>query len=207
MKKLFIGLLLTSILISCNNQKKETPKTETQPIIEKQTKPSFDKTVYQKKGKEIAMATFKVFKGHIQKVASTQGLPAVVDFCNKKALQLTDSMAQANNVIIKRTSHKLRNEKNAPDAAQKEILDTYLKAQEEGQALKPIVKKDKDGYVHFYGPIKLKHECLKCHGQPEKDISPAIYKVIKEKYPNDQATGFKEGDLRGIWDIKFLEKK
>ena len=204
MRKLLLGLLLTSFFVACNETKEKSPvQTEKKEV----SKPSFDKSAYKKKGKEIAMATFKVFKGHIQKIASTQGLPAVVGFCNERAMQLTDSMAQVNNVIIKRTSHKLRNEKNAPNAAEKEVIDTYLKAQEQGQALKPIVKKDQDGFVHFYGPIKIKHECLKCHGQLEKEVSPEIYKIIKQKYPNDQAINFKEGELRGIWNIKFLEKK
>jgi len=47
---------------------------------------------------------------------------------------------------------------------------------------------------------------LQCHGQIGKDIHDDVYKVIKEKYPQDKATGFKVGELRGIWDIKFLEK-
>ena len=40
--------------------------------------------------------------------------------------------------------------------------------------------------------------CLKCHGT---DLSPAVTAKLTELYPDDKATGFKEGDLRGAFVV------
>jgi hypothetical protein len=45
-------------------------------------------------------------------------------------------------------------------------------------------------------PIKLKAECQMCHG-PAEEIDEAVMAAISESYPEDQAVGFVEGDLRG----------
>ena len=45
--------------------------------------------------------------------------------------------------------------------------------------------------------------CLQCHGSPEKDIAPATMAAIKKLYPEDKATGFQLGDLRGLWRVTF----
>jgi len=41
-------------------------------------------------------------------------------------------------------------------------------------------------------PIRLKAECLLCHG-PQDQISPDIQNALKTHYPEDQARAFKRG--------------
>jgi hypothetical protein len=45
--------------------------------------------------------------------------------------------------------------------------------------------------------------CLNCHGEPDKDIKPENLALIRRLYPQDQATGFQLGELRGAWRIDF----
>ncbi len=206
MRKILWITALIVTLSACQNDTKQQPKEEAGKAQKtKAATPDFDHKAYKMKGMIIAKNTFKVFKSNIQAVASKEGLPGVVNFCHDNAKKLADSLGKVHNVVIKRTSHKLRNGKNEPDPGSKAVLEDYLKLQENHTSMEPVVKKGADGYVHFYAPIKLKKECLKCHGTPGKEIPEGIYKLIKTKYPNDEATGFKEGDLRGIWDIKFLD--
>jgi len=208
MKKILIITVLIFGMTACqNSNSKKEVSTENAPVEKApEKKPAFDHKAYKMKGMIIAKSTFKAFKSKIDKVAAEGGLPAVVNFCHDNALKLSDSMGKAHHVIIKRTSHKLRNAANKPDIDDEAVLNEYLKLQEEQKPMEPVVLKDSEGYVHFYAPIKLKEACLKCHGTPGKEIPESIYKLIKEKYPNDQAVNFKAGELRGIWDIKFLEK-
>ena len=208
MKKiLWISALILTLSACQDNIKKEKEaEKELQPKAETKTaKPAFDHKAYKMKGMIIAKNTFKVFKSNIQAVVAKDGLPGVVDFCHDNAMKLTDSLGKSHNVVIKRTSHKLRNSENKPDIDSEAVINEYLRLQEEQNNMEPVVMKDADGYVHFYAPIKLKKECLKCHGTPGKEIPEPVYKLIKSKYPNDKATGFKVGELRGIWDIKFLD--
>ncbi|HFX18259.1 MAG TPA: DUF3365 domain-containing protein [Flavobacteriales bacterium] len=207
-KNVLIIFVLASLSACQNNTKKTQSTTNTQADqVTDHQKPAFDQKAYKMKGMIIAKTAFKTFKGKIQATAQRDGMPAVVDFCHDNAIKLTDSIAKANNVVIKRTSHKLRNPQNKPDIDEEAVINEYFKDQKEGKPMEPVVLKDTEGYVHFYAPIKIKAACLQCHGQPGKQIHDDIYQLIKQKYPNDQAVEFKEGDLRGIWDIKFLDKK
>jgi len=204
MKKVLIMSLVLLGLVACqNNEKKEV--LETKPVEKKEAKPAFDTKAYKMKGKEIAQGTFKIFKGKIEAIGPKKGLTAVVDFCHENAGKLSDSLGRVHNVVIRRSSHKFRNPENKPDLDEEAVLNEYLRLQEENKPMEPVVMKDSEGYVHFYAPIKLKEKCMQCHGEVGKDIPEEVYKVIKEKYPNDKATGFKTGELRGIWNIKFLD--
>ena len=56
----------------------------------------------------------------------------------------------------------------------------------------------------FYKPIMINSKaCLKCHGEPGKHIAAETSEKIKERYPNDFATGFRLNEFRGSWKITF----
>ena len=55
------------------------------------------------------------------------------------------------------------------------------------------------GYVE---PIVAQPLCLTCHG---KAISEATRAALAERYPDDKATGFEKGDLRGLFWVEFRE--
>jgi hypothetical protein len=54
-----------------------------------------------------------------------------------------------------------------------------------------------NGYVE---PIGIKPLCLACHGEA---LAPDVAARIGELYPKDRATGFTEGDLRGVFWVEY----
>ena len=206
MKKILLVSFMVLSLAACQNNNKKEVKKDVAPAQVPVNKPAFNHKSYKMKGMLIAKMTFRHFKSKIQEIGQKEGLPAVVNFCHDNAIKLTDSIGAAHHVVIKRTSFKLRNPDNKPDIDEEAVLNEYAKNLEAHKPMEPVVLKDSEGFVHFYAPIKVKQACLQCHGVPGKDIHEDVYKVIKQKYPDDKATGFKAGDLRGIWDIKFLDK-
>ena len=60
-----------------------------------------------------------------------------------------------------------------------------------------------DGSVAWYGPIVTLEPCTKCNGTVGGDITKADRALISGRYPGDLATGFKPGDLRGIWSLRI----
>jgi len=98
---------------------------------------------------------------------------------------------------VRRTALKVRNDKvNMPDETDVKVMKKF----EEEIAAKKLTPKSievvKVGETtRIYKPLVTKKVCLKCHGS---DLSPKIAEAIKSAYPNDKATGFKEGDLRGV---------
>ena len=45
--------------------------------------------------------------------------------------------------------------------------------------------------------IPVVEPCLTCHGDAE-EMDPAVIEAIREMYPEDAATGYDVGDLRGL---------
>jgi len=163
------------------------------------------KQEYTQKGKEIAQATMKELGGNLMKQMKLGGPKVAVPFCNAAAYPLTDKMAQKYDVKIKRTSHKIRNPKNAPNLQEKKVIQAYLASLNKKEKITPVVQQEADKKVHFYAPIILQKKCLACHGTVGKEVSRETDSIIKSFYPKDKATGFKVGDLRGIWSITFNE--
>jgi len=186
MNKIALILVALFILSSCSKSlsKKEVEK-------------------YTIQGKEIAQATAKKLGGSLVEKMKDGGVKEAVPFCNTKAISLTDEMANKFDVTIKRTSHLLRNENNKPNDEEVVVINNYRDLIENGKKLKPVVELDNNGNPHFYAPIILQKKCLACHGEVGIDVTKKSDSIIESHYPKDLATGFKEGDLRGIWSITF----
>lgn len=157
-------------------------------------------------GEEIITLTFDTLRNTLLREIGHKGFPGAVEFCNTNALLLTNTYAGAN-ITIKRTSGQLRNMTNAPDSMEQRILELYLSLKSSRKELKPVIEKDDAGNQHYFKPIIIQAMCLNCHGDKNNQIKPATWQAIQVKYPSDAAWGYKEGELRGIWHVKFMSAK
>ncbi len=154
-------------------------------------------------GHKIAKVSFASLSGNLKAAMTAGGPENAIKFCNINAQPLTDSLSKAFKARIKRTSLKLRNPLNRPDSLEIYILDLYAQIE---KMQKPMVGKtllSKENEVRYFAPIVLKAQCLLCHGTVGREVKEETYALIKKYYPDDQATGYREGQLRGIWSINF----
>ena len=109
---------------------------------------------------------------------------------------------------VRRVSEKVRNRADTPDADERDVLTFWarehaagrLKATDEHEE---IVTENGRRYFHYMRPILIAGPvCLQCHGEPAK-LAPGVAEALKELYPNDQATGYSVGDLRGAISVKI----
>ncbi len=119
-------------------------------------------------------------------------------FCATEAYPLTDELNSklGKAVNVKRISLKNRNPANAPQADEKVVLEALESLNNAGVMLPKMLIKavDADTYK-YYKPLRINKEvCLKCHGNIAKSEVGAL---IAKHYPEDKATGYKMGDLRG----------
>lgn len=129
-----------------------------------------------------------------------QGVVEAVNYCNLEASGITENLPEG--VAVGRTSHKVRNPENKPDALLEGPLNYYLElAKEEKQGRPQITQLPDDSWL-YVEPIYAQSMCLACHGS---NINRKVQAAINEKYPNDEATGFEEGDFRGMFWLKFKE--
>jgi hypothetical protein len=162
---------------------------------------------YLEKGKMIAKATFTALSGQLKTAMAEGGVPNAVEYCNLVAYPLVDSLSQVHQATIRRTSTKVRNPKDKPTRIEQDVLEQYAKSKEQGEKLQPKVLQLADGDVAFFAPIMIDAPCLNCHGDVGEVVTEENYALIQSFYPEDQAVGYKMGDLRGMWSITFETDK
>lgn len=136
------------------------------------------------------------------------GPEAAVAACQTQALPLTgEKLADPPTLVsVKRTSLRLRNPANAPDAAERLALDLVAKLVADGQALPPVLVQriqpagPTKPEWRVYRPIATKAECLVCHGDPATQ-SPALRTALQTRYPADAATGYAADQWRGLFRV------
>lgn len=153
-------------------------------------------------GLNLVLKTKAVIGKNLSQAIAVGGPVYAINFCNTKALPLTDSMAKELKVEIKRVSDQPRNPKNTATKEELAIIKEMKNALSSGKSPSPILKEDGSNYLGYYA-IETNGMCLQCHGTPNKELQPETFEAIKAKYPKDQATGYQENQLRGIWVLKF----
>lgn len=134
------------------------------------------------------------------------GPPQGVTLCNLQANPLTRQvLEQADPAItaVKRTSLRVRNPANAPDAAEQAALDRVAAIIAGGAEPPPLLVQslaataDQPAEIRVYRSMTVAPGCLACHGDPT-GFTPALRTALQQTYPEDTATGYAEGDWRGL---------
>jgi len=124
----------------------------------------------------------------LSKAIATRQASGAIDVCRTLAPRLCAEIGTEYGVTIGRTAVKLRNPGNQiPDWAKQHI------AAGDGN---PATLRHEDGRLGLLQAIRLMPLCVQCHGQPA-ELGAGVAAAIAQHYPNDQATGFRVGDLRG----------
>jgi len=139
------------------------------------------------------------------KQAMKKGGPVnAMSVCNSQALPITKQHSDMHAWEISRTSLKPRNPANAPDAWETKIMQDFDKRRAAGEKPKTleyseiVVAEDGSKSLRYIKAIPTGKVCLQCHGS---DLKPEVSAKLTELYPDDKATGFKVGDLRGAFSI------
>ncbi|GAB4116611.1 MAG: DUF3365 domain-containing protein [Acidobacteriota bacterium] len=158
-------------------------------------------------GRGIASALMERLGGELQAALREGGPVHAISICSERALPLTAEITQAHEgVSVKRVTSRYRNPANAPDPMEQLALQAFETAAAEGSPLPgPLVQKLRrnDGTVYrYYQPLRAATLCLTCHGAPEQ-MPETLKAAIRERYPEDRAVGYKEGDFRGAIRVEF----
>jgi len=147
-------------------------------------------------------------KSELMAAMKSGGVLQAIEVCNIKALVIDEEVSLANNVNLSRVSARNRNPANAPNEWQSVVLESFearkLAGEEPGKLTWHEVVETESGLeFRFMKAIPTAGLCLQCHGT---DIAPPVAEKLADLYPDDRATGFSEGDLRGAFVvIRLLE--
>jgi hypothetical protein len=119
--------------------------------------------------------------------------------CHTNATAVSWRVAHGEGIATGRTSDRLRNPTNAPRpwAAALVTANAGRRA------------RDVDGFAVDLGdklgvlrPIVVQPMCLGCHG-PTGQISSDVRQILADRYPQDRATGFTNGEIRGWYWVEM----
>ena len=182
--------LITAVLfVGCQGQRKPTGRD----LSERDVESSADASPKVKDRRiQIAVkakeALFTALSGRLMEVLQADGPIAAISVCSREASTIAASVGKEHGVEIGRTSFKLRNPANAPRDWVKPLVEERV------ETTQSVLLEN--GNLGVLYPIHLNVKCLMCHGGPD-DILDQVKTELAELYPNDAATGFKQGDLRG----------
>jgi len=193
-----LALLASMLIAGCNNESASiqnvTAATETKSTID-----------YLKTGKELAIQTKSALSKNLIAAIGEGGSEGAVEFCNIHAIPIMDSMSLALGAKIKRVSDQARNPNNHANQREFNYIQNWKKAKANGKEHPPVINEIDEKMVAFY-PIVTNQMCLQCHGNIDKDINAATLNKIKKLYPADQATGYADNEIRGVFVVEMDKK-
>lgn len=142
-------------------------------------------------------------KGELLAALEKGGPVNAVTVCSHKAPTIAARISKNKGWKLGRTSLKVRNPRNVPDGWERKILEAFEERRRQGEDIGKlehfeVVTEGEKSAFRYMKAIPAGKLCLTCHG---KELVPDLAAKIKELYPEDQATGFSLGDIRGAFTI------
>jgi hypothetical protein len=136
------------------------------------------------------------------------GAPSAVRVCSEVAQEMTREFNRQTGHFARRVSVRYRNPQNIPDDYEQRVLERMEADRRQSHLAKEYVEvvKERDvNVIRYVRPLTVVPVCLNCHG-PSETMTPEVKRMIAERYPDDRAIGFQDGDLRGAISIKIVLK-
>lgn len=128
----------------------------------------------------------------LKKQLDSGGPVAAVGVCGDISTKVKGELSTPE-LQLGRTSSRLRNPKNTAPAWVAPLLAELEAAPADKRGPREVALPG--GGLGYVEPLPTAPLCLACHGPA---LAPDVKAALAAKYPQDKATGFKEGDLRGV---------
>lgn len=139
----------------------------------------------------------------LQEEISKSGPEGAILVCKDMAPKMAGEISRQTGWKIKRVSLKARNDARAiPDAWEKAALEDFDKRAAAGEPPAQLEKGEKvDNEYRYVKALPVQPLCLSCHG-PVDQLTPAVKSALAQHYPNDLATGYSVGQIRGAISVR-----
>lgn len=144
-------------------------------------------------------------QGQLQAAMQQLGPVGAIDLCNSAAPAIAQSLSAESGAQVRRIALRQRNPDARAVGEWRKRLEALAAAPLDAEG-KPAVLtwtsgSGKNLQTHYLRAIPMKEQpCAACHGT---NVSPEVQARIRALYPDDQATGFKPGELRGAIAISW----
>jgi hypothetical protein len=143
-------------------------------------------------------------KRQLMAAIASGGPASAIGVCKTIAPALAEKVGSVRGLKVGRTALRVRNPANAPDGWERGVLAEFaaqIKAGADPAKLERAETVTDAAGVATFRYMKAipmaAVPCLTCHGAPE----PSLKAEITRLYPQDEATGFRPGELRGAFTV------
>jgi Protein of unknown function (DUF3365) len=137
--------------------------------------------------------------GKLKHALGNGGPVTAINVCNIEAPKIATGLSEKYDWSIGRTAIKTRNPNNKPDAWEQAVLQQFEQRKQQGEAIATLeYSEETDKGFRYMKAIPTKGLCLTCHGET---LSESVKATLAKRYPDDTATGFNVGDIRGAFTI------
>ena len=176
-----------TLCFASSQLKAESSSTEPEPELRKE-----------------AMNIVKIFsdtlKPKLKEAIQSGGIEHAIKVCSVEAPKIAYDLSAQTGWSIKRVSLKPRNTNNArPDTFERNILTKFdlHQAKSDSSTLLQYSEIVNNKYRYMKAQA-VEGICLNCHGS---SISADAKKTLNQYYPEDLATGYTLGDIRGAFSL------
>lgn len=166
--------------------------------------PPFDDSVIAQRSAEVADTFQGVLQTELKTALKNGGPIAAASVCKEAAPAIAQAQSEASGAEVVRVALRNRNPVATVSDEMHPHYDALAKAPIVGgrPATRIWRSRGTDGdRVNFMRAIPMQEQpCALCHG---KDVAPDVAKQIRALYPDDLATGFAPGDMRGAIVISW----
>lgn len=158
-------------------------------------------------GREIIQVFADRLQKELRQAMADAGPVAAIDVCKLRAPKIAAELS-TDGWLVKRTSLRPRNPLNGPDEFERRTLLDFEDKRAEGRPvntlayykLKQFKQSGKElNEFRYMKAIPTRPLCLTCHGE---NIPADVLKKLDVLYPDDEARGYQEGDIRGAFSLR-----
>jgi hypothetical protein len=203
MKRIMIGVLPFAFVALAACTDNEGPASN-EPSSTQAATPAatdeVDKAALAEEAKGAIKALAGPLQAELKQALQNEGADGAVKVCSQIAPQLAQDVSAERGLSISRVSLKNRNPvMGEPSAWQAEVLRDFDARRQAGEDPATIAYSAVVGdEFRFMKAVPTAPVCLTCHGT---DLSPKVAAALEAVYPNDEATGYREGDIRGAFVV------
>lgn len=166
-----------------------------------------DESAHETEARLVASELVQKLGGELRKALQESGPGEAISVCRDAAPRLAGELSRRTGWRITRVSLRTRNPLlGQPDGWEQQTLQSFdarVLAGEKAESLELAEAVDEPGgrYFRFMKALPVQPACLSCHGSDES-ISNSVRERLALDYPNDRATGYRIGEVRGAVSIK-----
>ncbi len=134
------------------------------------------------------------------------GPESAIAVCRDKAPEMARSASEQTGWSIRRVSLRNRNPKAVPDSWERATLEEFDRRAAAGEnpatlEKGEIVSQGAQKEYRYMKALPVQQICMACHG-PTDSLTPAVKEQLHQLYPDDKATGYTLGQIRGAMTIR-----